>query len=460
MKIRDRIVEFRRVPAGELQPNPRNWRMHPKAQQDALRGVLAEIGYAGAALAFKTPEGGLMLIDGHLRAETTPDAMIPTLVTDLTREEADLLLASYDPIGAMAESNAAKLDELLKDVSTGSEALQEMLADLAKDSGLYSTPEITEDEVPEPPADPVTKPGDLWVLGEHRLLCGDSTSGEAVEKLFAGGRASLLFTSPPYAQQREYTKESQAKGLDWDALMQGVFQHAERILEPDGQILVNLGLVHRDGEWLPYWDGWIAWMREQGWRRFGWYVWDQGSGLPGDWNGRLAPSHEFVFHFNRSPRRPEKTVAKKETSGPMGSNMRSKSGHNAKPSSVCHDRNKISDSVIRANRNSSHGTGHPAVFPVAFAAAMLGAWPGLAYEPFCGSGTTLIAAEQLCRRCYGLEISPAYCDVIVQRWEKLTGKKAVLENKICPKSNDGKSDRHSRPSKSAKPSKKRKVACS
>lgn len=433
MKIRDRIVEFRRVPAGELQPNPRNWRTHPKAQQEALRGVLAEIGYAGAALAFKTPEGGLMLIDGHLRAETTPEAMIPTLVTDLSREEADLLLASYDPLAAMAEADKGKLDALLKDVQTGSEALQGMLAELAKEQGLYATPEITEDEVPEPPVDPVTKAGDLWILGEHRLLCGDSTDAAAVDKLFAGGRASLLFTSPPYAQQREYTKESREKGLDWDSLMQGVFQHAERILEPDGQILVNLGLVHRDGEWLPYWDGWIAWMRERGWRRFGWYVWDQGPGLPGDWNGRFAPSHEFVFHFNRKPRRPEKTAdCKHAGSKNHGSGLRSKEGHVNGCSNAGRDvqQKKVLDSVLRFVRHKARGIEckHPAVFAVPFAAAIIESWPGLVFEPFGGSGTTIVAAEQLGRRCYGIEISPAYCDVIVQRWEKLTGRKAVLEN--------------------------------
>ena len=75
MKIRDRIKELRRVPASELQPNPKNWRTHPQAQQDALRGVLAEVGYAGALLARETPEGGLMLIDGHFN-ERSQDVKI------------------------------------------------------------------------------------------------------------------------------------------------------------------------------------------------------------------------------------------------------------------------------------------------------------------------------------------------------------------------------------------------
>ncbi len=90
MRIRDRIVELRRVPANELRPNPKNWRTHPKAQEEALRGILAEVGYADALLARETP-AGLQIIDGHMRAETTPDQEVPVLVLDLNEEEADKL---------------------------------------------------------------------------------------------------------------------------------------------------------------------------------------------------------------------------------------------------------------------------------------------------------------------------------------------------------------------------------
>src|SRR5450756_118671 len=105
MKIRDRIVELRRVRAADLRPNPKNWRTHPKAQQEALRGILAEVGYADALLARETPEG-LQLIDGHLRAEITPDVEVPVLILDVTDEEADKLLLSLDPLAAMAEGDA------------------------------------------------------------------------------------------------------------------------------------------------------------------------------------------------------------------------------------------------------------------------------------------------------------------------------------------------------------------
>jgi hypothetical protein len=148
MKIRDRIKELRRVPAAELQPNPKNWRTHPKAQQDALKGVLAEIGYADALLARETPDGGLMLIDGHLRAETTPDAIVPVLVLDVDEAEAAKILATLDPLSAMAATDAGKLNELLHDVKTGSAALGDMLSKLAADVGA-----IPADE-PEPAPEP------------------------------------------------------------------------------------------------------------------------------------------------------------------------------------------------------------------------------------------------------------------------------------------------------------------
>ena len=136
MNIRDRIKELRRVPAGQLQPNPKNWRKHPESQANALRGVLAEVGIASAVLARETPEGGLMLIDGHLRTETLHNAEIPVLVLDVTEEEADKILATFDPLGAMAESDADALRALLEEVETGSQELADMLTALAEDAGI------------------------------------------------------------------------------------------------------------------------------------------------------------------------------------------------------------------------------------------------------------------------------------------------------------------------------------
>ena len=126
MEIRDRIKELRKVRASELLPNPKNWRKHPDAQANALRGTLSEIGYADALVAYETP-GGLMLIDGHLRAETTPDQEVPVLVTDLTEDEADTLLATLDPLSAMARTDQNSLLELVSSLNIQNDAVNLML---------------------------------------------------------------------------------------------------------------------------------------------------------------------------------------------------------------------------------------------------------------------------------------------------------------------------------------------
>lgn len=179
----------------------------------------------------------------------------------------------------------------------------------------------------------------------------------------------------------------------------------------------------------------VDWMRTQGWRRFGWYVWDQGPGLPGDWNERLAPSHEFIFHFNRQPRKPNKTVESKHAGETLGGGgLRGVDGtvHRKTGYGNAIQTHRIPDSVFRIMRHKG-GLGaagsHPAVFPVALVEAVLEAFtaPGdLVFEPFCGSGTQIAAAERTGRRCCAVELDPVYCDVAVQRWEMATGRKAVL----------------------------------
>ena len=113
MKIKNRIKELRYVKASEIAPNPKNWRTHPKEQADALRGVLAEVGMADAVLARELEDGTLMLIDGHMRAETFGDEPVAVLVLDVTEDEADKLLAVFDPIAAIAGVNKNSLEELL-----------------------------------------------------------------------------------------------------------------------------------------------------------------------------------------------------------------------------------------------------------------------------------------------------------------------------------------------------------
>lgn len=134
--VRNRVLRLARVRASDLVPHPRNWRAHPEKQAAALRGILAEIGYADALLARELPDGRLQLVDGHLRAETTPDFEVPVLVLDLTEAEADKLLLSLDPLAAMAEANAEALESLLRDVATDDDALRGLYDDLSAEWGV------------------------------------------------------------------------------------------------------------------------------------------------------------------------------------------------------------------------------------------------------------------------------------------------------------------------------------
>ena len=133
MTVRNRIQELRHVRAGELQADPRNWRRHPSEQRRALQTVLDDIGYADAVIARETPDG-LVLIDGHLRADLDVDQMVPVLVTDLDETEAGQMLATLDPLAAMALSDEAALESLLADLQASASAdlaalLEEVNAD-------------------------------------------------------------------------------------------------------------------------------------------------------------------------------------------------------------------------------------------------------------------------------------------------------------------------------------------
>ena len=405
MKIRDRVKELRRVRAGELLPNERNWRKHPKAQQEALQGVLAEIGYAGALLAYETPSG-LKLIDGHLRATTTPDTEVPVLVLDVDDAEAAKLLATLDPLAAMAEADGNALDALLRDVQTGSQALADMLTNLAEEAGILNdeNKELIEDEVPEPPVDPITKPGDLWVLGDHRLLCGDSTKAEDVERLMAGAKAGMMVTDPPYNVEYEgnyiqsgriLRKEQKvwSGGIANDNLsnfgewLASVFAVSDAAIDIGGAIYV----WHPPGEDGKYF--WSAWPYDQ-WHFQVDLVWNKTSLIISRWD--YKPQHEPCMY------------------GWKGKN-RSWIGSNNEPT--------VWD-IPRQQGASGEKRKHPTQKPVECMARAIRNHDGSVYDPFLGSGTTLIAAEQLGRKCYGMEISPQYCDVIVKRWENLTGKMA------------------------------------
>lgn len=442
-------------PIDWLRPNARNARTHSDGQVQQIVASVLEFGWTNPVLCDETGD----VIAGHgrlLAARQMRLADVPCLVLEgLSEAQKSALRIADNRIALSAGWDDDMLRLELTSLSEGGFNLAltgfsgDELGDLlAMDGDEHSDP----DDVPDVQPDPVTMAGDVWILGRHRVMCGDSTNATDVAQLMAGKLASLCFTSPPYAQQRDYA----SGGIgDWDKLMQGVFSVLP--VSHQAQVLVNLGMVHRSGEWVPYWDGWIDWMRAAGWRRFGWYVWDQGFGLPGDWSGRFAPSHEFVFHFdrpegeseashsfvfhmNKTAVAPNKTHDKKpeniKTRRAGESTMRGKDGKLKAFSSpqASAQRKRIPASVVRVTRQVGKvgpGLDHPAVFPVDLPGEFINAYtqPGdLVFEPFCGSGTQLIAAQKNGRSCCAMEIAALYADVAVRRWQNFTGQKATLEN--------------------------------
>jgi DNA modification methylase len=285
------------------------------------------------------------------------------------------------------------------------------------------------DDIPEVEETPVSNTGDIWILGDHRLMCGDSTDEDDVKKLMNGKKAEMVFTSPPYDNQRTYELSEEIK---WNDLISKAFGHD--IYSDDCQILVNLGLIHKDGEVYRYWDWFIDSMRESGWRFFGWYVWNKIKGMYGDWKGRFTPRHEWILHFNKKSLKLNKIIKCSDAGEKLhGTKDRRKDGKiMGRPAGYGKKvgQYKPLESVIdNYSEKSRTGINHPAMFPISLAQQIIEAFPLRSiYEPFSGSGTTIIAAEQTGRCCFGMEISPQYVDIAVRRWQEFTGKDAVLES--------------------------------
>ena len=415
-----------------LIPYARNSRTHSDDQVDKIAASIKEFGFLNPIII----DGDNGIIAGHgriLAAKKLGMTELPVLdashLTDTQRRayiiadnrlaldagwDEELLRIEFDELGEAGfdvELTGFTLDEI------GALQIEEV-------EGLTD-----EDAVPELPETPVTVEGDVWLLGNHRLMCGDSTSIDAVDKLMDGQKADFCFTSPPYGQQRDYKKSID----DWDEMMDGVY--AALPVKEGAQVLVNLGLIHSDKEWQPYWDKWVQFMRDAGWLRFGLYVWDQGAGMMGEHHGRLAPSFELIFHFCK-----ENKTAKKTAESKLAGEITSNKGQRGKDG-VVKERTgagkpiqdtKVRDGVIRVNRQLSiaKAGGHPAPFPVELCRELSRPWvkrEDICFEPFTGSGTQIINCEKEGLIFYGMELAPAYVDVAIKRWQEFTGNEATLE---------------------------------
>lgn len=250
---------------------------------------------------------------------------------------------------------------------------------------------------------------------------GDATLylGDCLEILPTLGKVDCVVTSPPYGQQRDYG----AKISDWRALVSGAITATPA--HETTQILVNLGLIHSNGEVVPYWQDLIDDMRTDGWRHFGWYVWDKGFGLPGNWSGRLGPAHEFVFHFNKQSIEVTKWVKTKGYNH-GGAGLRRPDGSLSGISSPdkIGQAFKVSDSVLRITPHQARGgleNQHPAIFPIELPNSLIRSFStanDTILDPFMGSGTTGVACAKLGRKFIGVEIEEKYFDIACARIEE------------------------------------------
>jgi DNA modification methylase len=396
---RNRITRYAESDPAQLLANPLNFRIHPRNQQAALSGLIDEIGFIDPVL---VQDGTDMVIDGHLRVSLALRdgiSTVPVQYVDLDDNEANLALASFDPIAAMAGTDADNLAALLDQTSTTNADVMAMLSELAESAGIVDfggTDLLTDpDDVPPVPDDPITQPGDLWLLGRHRLLCGDSTKAEDVARLLMGTVPALTVTDPPYGVDYDanWRNDAADKGLiSYGASRVDTVANDDRVDWSEAFTLVKSDVMycwHADRHASEVQRS----LESAGYEIRSQIIWGK---------SRFAISRGH-YHWQHEPC--WYAVRKGETASWIG------------------DRSQTT--LWEINLDANVDGGHSTQKPVECMARPIRNHDGDVYDPFIGSGTTLIAAEQLNRTCYGMEISPAYCDVIVRRWENATGQTAT-----------------------------------
>lgn len=396
-KWQSKIVGHGKVAASQLLANPFNHRRHPEKQRQVVAASIEELGFIKSVLVNRLTGH---IVDGHERVMQAlgvgEETEVDVEYVELSPEDEKKALLLLDASSELATVDASDLDALVSDCAFNTDVLNDFAKEMLDSLGVGPEPEIHEDDVPETPVDPITKLGDLWILGDHRLLCGDSTKAEDVARLMDGAKADLWLTDPPY--NVDYTGKTKdalkvandaMSDPDFRSFLVECFTAAFSVLKPGASFYV----WHADSE---------------------------------GYNFRGA-----VFDCDQKVR--QCLIWKKQTMvmGRQDYQWKHEPCLYGWKDGASHgwysDRKQTT--VLEFDR-PSRSEDHPTMKPVALIAYQVGnstAPQGLVYDSFLGSGTTLIAAEQLGRKCYGMEISPQYCDVIVKRWENLTGQKAVLE---------------------------------
>lgn len=269
-------------------------------------------------------------------------------------------------------------------------------------------------------------PGDLFEIGPHRLLCGDSTDADAVARLMNGEIAEMLFTSPPYSDMREYNGSKDLSVEHISDFISTWYGHTK-------YQVINLGIQRNGNEIIRYWDIYINKANECGYKLMAWNVWHKSSVSVGQQSAFIPIYHEWIFifglefkHIHRTwERRGDATKKKKRK-------VRQADGSMKEGSIGKQEKHKEMESVLYTNVELGDiRRKHPATFPVELPSQYIQAMTSvtdIVAESFTGSGSTMVAAHQLGRKCYGMELDPKYCQVIVDRMHKLDPSLEIRRN--------------------------------
>lgn len=461
-------AEITRMRLDELTPAPYN----PRAiSPEALAGLRASLERFGTVQPVIWNRQTGHVVGGHQRIKALQemgDTETNVVVVDLPEiEEKALNVALNNPsiAGEFTVDIHALIAELIGELPDLAAALRlpdlsKLMADMLADLN-HGTENTDPDAVPSAPSAPITQRGDLWILGDHRLMCGDSRESTDVDHLMNGQQINVGFTSPPYAEQREYDKTSgfvpipPDQYVDW---FRAIAENVKRFIAADGSWFVNIKPSSTGLDTSLYvMDLVIAHVREWGWHFATEFCWER-NGVPKSVTQRFKNQFEPIYQFSVGRWKMNPSAVRHQSdnvpvAGGPGVGDTSWAGRQGGGGRMFGRKSNLTggtmaglqgtdETVIRnigkgmaypGNRlptfASTHAaTGHAAAFPVGLPDFFMRAFSDLGdsvFDPFCGSGSTIIAAEINGRVGFGMEISPVYCDVIVRRWEEFTGRQAV-----------------------------------
>jgi len=435
-------VKIEKISIAKLIPYASNSRTHSDAQVAQIAASIREFGWTNPILVSDKND----IIAGHgrlLAARKLGMEEVPAIILDhLTKAQQRALVIADNQLALNAGWDMNMLKAEIEDLNLENFNLELLGFDDDFLDGLLETvPSVRltdEDSVPEMPKTAKTIVGDVWILGNHRLMCGDCKSFNDVAKVLDGKMINLVVTSPPYASQREYDKESSFKPIHVDEYVDWYEDIATNIyanLQNDGSYFCNIKPnaegIKRE---LYVFDLVLAHARKWQWNYADEFCWER-AGIPQQVARRFKNQFEPIYHFTKGEwkfnpdavKHESKAVPKAKGKGAGNTNAAQRQGH---VSAV--DGNDVSAGMAypgnRLPTFQSEALGHPAAYPVGLPEFFIKAYTDpddVVFDPFMGSGSTLMAAEKNGRNAYGLELSPLYMDLIINRWQQFTGKQAI-----------------------------------